>query len=102
MYPPNPRTNNARCIGDLLVEFMHESGLDKTYYERDLIRRWPEVVSPMAAQLTKRLEIKDGVLYAYIHSAALKAQLFSLRFELVEQLNQAVGAKVIHDIRLLG
>ena len=102
MFDHHSRNGNAKPLGDLLVQYLHETGLDKTYYERELIRFWPTVVSPMAAQLTSRLEIRDGVLYAYIRSAALKAQLFNLRYELVQQLNQTVGATVIHDIRLLG
>lgn len=93
---------NTQSIGDVLVAYLRETGLDKPLYERELMRRWPEVVSPLAAQLTGKLEIRDGVLYAYVRSAALKAQLFELRFDLVKRLNEAVGATVIHDIRILG
>ena len=56
----------------------------------------------MAAEMTTRLEIRQGVLYAYMHSAALKNQLFQCRFQLVKKLNETVGSNVIHDIRLLG
>jgi hypothetical protein len=37
-----------------------------------------------------------------IRSAALKSQLFDIRYDLVRKLNDAAGAKVINDIRLLG
>ena len=45
---------------------------------------------------------KDGVLIVHVNSAALKTQLFENRFELVSKLNDAVGAKVIKDCRILG
>jgi hypothetical protein len=38
----------------------------------------------------------------HIRSAALKSQLFDIRYDLVNKLNQAAGAKVLKDIRLLG
>ena len=76
--------------------------MEQPVLEQRLMTVWPEVVGPMAARLTTRLEIRDGVLYAYIHSAALKNELFIYRFDLVRRLNDAVGGKVIHDIRLLG
>jgi len=60
------------------------------------------VVGQMAAQLTSRLEIRNGVLYAYVRSAALKAELFQCRQLLVERLNERAGGRVIFDIRLLG
>jgi predicted nucleic acid-binding Zn ribbon protein len=52
--------------------------------------------------LTQSVEMKDGVLYVRVRSAALKAQLFENRFELVRKLNEAVGANVIKDCRILG
>ena len=47
-------------------------------------------------------EVKDGVLFVRVSSAALKAQLFENRFVLVRKLNEAVGAEVIRDCRILG
>jgi hypothetical protein len=48
------------------------------------------------------VEVKDGVLFVRVSSAALKAQLFENRFELVRRLNDEVGAPVIKDCRILG
>ncbi|MBQ7192564.1 MAG: DUF721 domain-containing protein [Paludibacteraceae bacterium] len=89
-------------IGDLVTAFLRSSGLEQPLLEQRLIRLWPQVVGQMAAEMTTRLEIRQGVLYAYMHSAALKNQLFQCRFQLVKKLNETVGSNVIHDIRLLG
>jgi hypothetical protein len=37
----------------------------------------------------------------HIRSAALRSQLFDIRFDLLRKLNEAAGAKVLKDIRLL-
>ena len=94
--------HSAQSIGDLVTAFLREAGMEQPVLEQRLMRLWPSVVSPMAAQLTQRLEIKNGVLYAYIHSAALKQQLFECRFDIVKRLNDTAGGHVINDIRLLG
>ena len=53
-------------------------------------------------KLTRSIEMRDGMLIVHVNSAALKAQLFENRFELVRKLNEAVGANAIRDCRILG
>lgn len=96
------RRSNTQTIGDALSAFLRESGLDKPVYEHQIMEHWPEVVGDMAARLTYKLEVRDGVLFVRLRSASLKAQLFELRHDVVRRLNEAVGIAVIHDIRLLG
>ena len=96
------RNNHATPIGELLADYLRDTGLEQPLLEQRLMYIWPQVVGSMAATLTAGLEVKNGVLYARLRSAALKAELFQCRFEVVNKLNDAVGAKVIRDIRLLG
>jgi len=63
---------------------------------------WPQVMGEVVTRLTRSVEVREGVLYVRVNSAALKTQLFENRFELVRKLNEAVGAKAIKDCRILG
>ena len=63
---------------------------------------WPKVMGETVKRLTRSVEVRNGVLYVYVNSAALKAQLFENRFELVRKLNEAVGALALKDCRILG
>ena len=63
---------------------------------------WPQVMGDVVNRLTRSVEVRDGVLYVRVNSAALKTQLFENRFELVRRLNEAVGANAIRDCRILG
>ena len=94
--------HKARPIGELLAEFIHGSALEQPLLERKVVELWPEVLGPTVAQLTGTIEIRNGVLYVQIRSAALKSQLFDIRHDLVRKLNEAAGANVLKDIRLLG
>lgn len=91
-----------QSIGSLTSAFLRENGLEKLYFEKRLVSVWPEVIGATAARYTRDPEIRDGVLYVKVTSAALRQELFNCRFRLVEKLHQAIGATdVIRDIRLL-
>ncbi|MBO4519216.1 MAG: DUF721 domain-containing protein [Paludibacteraceae bacterium] len=89
-------------ITDAIVDFLRESGLEQPVMEVQMEEVWPQVMGETVAKLTRSVEVKDGMLIVHVNSAALKAQLFENRFELVKKLNDAVGVQVIRDCRILG
>lgn len=94
--------HKARAIGELLADFIHGSELEQPLLERKVLALLPEVLGKTVVQYMGDSEVKNGVLYVHIHSAALRSQLFDVRFDLLRKLNDAAGAKVLKDIRLLG
>ena len=94
--------SNTSSLTDALVEYLRESGLEKPVLEVQVEEAWPKVMGDMVTKMTRSVEMKDGMLIVRVNSAALKAQLFENRFELVRKLNEAVGAEVIKDCRILG
>lgn len=93
---------NSRSITDALVDFLRESGLEQPVLDVQVEQAWPRVMGETVAKLTRSVEVKEGMLIVHVNSAALKAQLFENRFELVKKLNDAVGAPAIKDCRILG
>ena len=89
-------------ITEAIVGFLRESGLEQSVLEVQMEELWPSVMGDTVAKLTRSVEVKDGMLIVHVNSAALKTQLFENRFELVRKLNEAVGAEVIKDCRILG
>ncbi len=89
-------------ITDAIVDYLRESGLEQSVLEVQMEEVWPRVMGETVAKLTRSVDVKDGMLIVHVNSAALKAQLFENRFELVRKLNEAVGAQVIRDCRILG
>ncbi len=96
------RRQQAQSIGDVIAEYLRESGLEKPLLEREVVASWGELMGEMTARLTRSVELKDGVLRVRLSSAALKAQLFECRRELVRKLNEHVGCEVVKEVRLLG
>lgn len=89
-------------IGDAIIAYLRESGLEQSVLDVQIEEVWPKVMGDVVNKLTRSVEVRDGVLYVRVNSAALKTQLFENRFELVRKLNEAVGAKAIRDCRILG
>ena len=89
-------------LSEARVGFLRESGLEQSVLEVQIADVWPQVMGDVVNRLTRSVEVKNGVLYVRVNSAALKTQLFENRFELVRKLNDAVGAQVIKDCRILG
>ena len=93
---------SSASISDALIEFLRESGLEQSVLDVQIEEVWPRVMGETVRKLTRSVEVRDGVLYVHVNSAALKTQLFENRFELVKKLNDAVGAPAIRDCRILG
>lgn len=93
---------NSLSIADVLNIYLRETGLEKTVLEDKVVALWLEIMGDTVARLTRSVEVKNGMLIVHISSAALKAQLFECRFELVKKINDAVGGNAIRDVRILG
>ena len=95
-------STKTQSISDALVSYLRESGLEQSVLDVQIEEVWPQVMGDVVTRLTRSVEVRDGVLYVRVNSAALKTQLFENRFEMVRKLNEAVGAKAIRDCRILG
>ena len=92
----------TQSVTDALVEMLRANGLEQSVLDVQVEEVWPQVMGDVVNRLTRSVEVRDGVLYVRVSSAALKAQLFENRFELVRKLNEAVGANAIRECRILG
>jgi len=95
-------TANSMSLTDALVSYLRESGLEQPVFEAQAELLWPQVMGDTVARLTRSVEVRNGMLIVHINSAALKAQLYENRFELVRKMNEALGAEAIKDCRILG
>ncbi len=93
---------NSMSIGEALVNYMRENGLEQSVLDVQIEEVWPRVMGETVKKLTRSIEVREGVLYVHVNSAALKTQLFENRFELLRKLNDAVGAPALRDCRILG
>ena len=89
-------------ISEALIAYLRENELEQSVLDVQIEEVWPKVMGETVKRLTRSIEVRDGVLYVHVNSAALKTQLFENRFELISKLNEAVGAPALRDCRILG
>lgn len=94
--------HKAESLGNILAEYFRGTEAETALLERKIPTLWVEVLGKSVVPFTGDMEVKNGVLYVHIHSAALRQQLFEQRYTIVKKLNEASNAKVLTDIRLLG
>ncbi len=93
---------NTEPIAIVLQRFLQENRLEKPLLERQVVHHWGELMGALVSKYTGKIEIRNGILYVQILSAALRQEMFICRQQLVKKINDKMQAQVINDIRLLG
>ena len=91
---------SVQDIRSVLNTFLRQKGLETTLLQKRLMDAWPDVVGRSVVRYTSEMFIKNQTLFVKISSPALRADLSMRRTRLVKQLNDAVGAMVIADIKI--
>lgn len=92
------KRTRAVLIGDIVRRYLREEGLETPLNEYRLVHSWEETVGRGVAAYTRNIYIRNQVLYVHVISPALRQNLQMCREQLVNRLNQNVGAQIIVDI----
>ena len=86
-------------VSELVNAFLRQNGLETPLLQRRLIDSWGKVVGKTIERYTEEKYIRNQVLFVKLSRPALRSDLSMMRTDLVNRLNQEVGAKIIIDIR---
>jgi len=89
---------DVQPIKKLVLQALHEQGLETPLNQKRLIEAWPQVVGPVIARYTMNTYIYNQTLYVRLSNPALRADLSMRHTELTQQLNAVVGEQVIVDV----
>jgi predicted nucleic acid-binding Zn ribbon protein len=95
------KRNKAEQVGDVVRMLLRQQGLEGPLNEYRLIQSWTDVLGKPIERYTRDLYIRGQTLYVRLSSSVLKNELVMQRSMLVQNLNAAVGAQVITDIRFV-
>ena len=84
-------------VSELVNAFLRQNGLEMPL--RRLIDSWGKVAGKTIERYTEEKYIRNQVLFVKLSRPALRSDLSMMRTDLVNRLNQEVGAKIIIDIR---
>lgn len=94
------RRKNTQTLGDVLNEYLDAMKLRKKLKESRIENDWREILGNNAASLTRKVYIKDGVLYAYLDSSVLRNELLMMRETLINRINEKAGEEIVKKVVL--
>jgi predicted nucleic acid-binding Zn ribbon protein len=97
----SPRRGNTVSFKDAFDEMLKTLNLRKKYKEQSVMSYWRNMMGEAITERTLRVFIKERVLYVELSSAPLKQELGMAKKVIINQLNQAIGEKVIDEILFL-
>jgi len=83
-----------------MKDYINEMNFSEKLSEAGVLNSWDEVVGKAISLRTKKIYIRDKVLYVHLSSSVVRNELLMLRQELRNKLNEKAGSEVIKDIVL--
>ena len=94
------RKSNQQSLGEVIQDFLKQSGWERKLDEVKIITKWDKVLGPSLAKYTKEIFIQNRKLHIRLNSSTLRQELSYKKSEIVKDLNTAVGKEVIMDLVL--
>jgi predicted nucleic acid-binding Zn ribbon protein len=94
------KRNNTQPIGDVLKEYVDSMRINSKLKESRIKDQWEKILGKNAASLTKKLIIKNKVLYVYLDSSVLRNELLMMRETLINRINEMAGEELVNKIML--
>ncbi len=92
------KRTTTQSLSDLLKLCIEDLQVENRLKETDVIQSWEEVLGKMVAKYTDEINIHQGTLYVKISSPVVKNELFMMRNQICQRLNEQVNAQVVNRI----
>ena len=83
-----------------MKEYIDSMRIGRKLKESRIDRQWEELLGKNAASLTRKLVIRNKILYVYVNSPALRNELLMMREKIIERINEEAGEELINKIVL--
>jgi hypothetical protein len=94
------RRSKTISLAEAIGDYISEMNLGDKLSEAGIINSWEETVGRAISSRTKKIYIRDHVLYVHLNSSVVRNELLMLREALREKLNKNAGKEVIREIVL--
>ncbi len=94
------RKSKTTTISNAFKLFLKSNGLETKYKEAILINSWEQSVGGFINNNTKKIYIKNRIMFVYLSSSVVRNELQILKTALIQKLNSNVQERLIDDIVL--
>ena len=93
--------HDIQHIGQAIKQLLKEYHLKPKFDEANVIASWEKIVSKPVAKRTKRIYIRNKVLFIELDSPAMKSDLSFHKNQLLKTLEAEFGKDVLKEIVLM-
>ncbi len=90
--------NEFQSIGDAIRSMLNSYKLTSKFDETTLINAWDRIAGKPIARRTKRIYIRDKVLFVELDSPSMKHDFSLHKHQVLEMLQKEFGAGIVSDI----
>lgn len=94
------RRSNIQSLGSAIKDYLKDRHLDGKMAEIEAVNAWETLLGVQIARATESINIKDGTLYVTLRSSIVRNELFMMRNDIINAMNQHVGRIVVKAIVL--
>jgi predicted nucleic acid-binding Zn ribbon protein len=94
------KRKNTQTIGEVLKEYIDAMKMRQKLKESRIERQWEELLGKNAASLTRKVYIRNKILYAHLDSSVLRNELLMMRETLIRRINEMAGEEIVSKVVL--
>ena len=94
------RRSEFQSLGSAIKDYLKEEKLDGKLAELEAVNLWESLIGKQIARATSSIYIKDGILIVHLKSSIVRNELFMMRNEIMQAMNQRVGSRVVKAVIL--
>lgn len=95
------RGSDFRSVGDAIRELLNSYHLESKYDEMTIVTSWERLVGKPIASRTKKVFIKNKVLFVEFTSPSMKQDFLLHKAEVLELFRKEFGENVVAEIVVL-
>lgn len=94
------RKENIVTLKDAIKQMLNVYKISGKMDELSIQKEWEELLGPMIAKRTRKIQLKDRILHVQIESSVLRHELLFAKRKIVQDLNARMGQKLIDELKL--
>jgi len=94
------RRKDPQKIGEVLREYVKRMRMEARLREAGIANEWEQIVGKMIADATAEIYVRDRKLHVKLYSSTVRNQLFMMRDQLRDKVNEHLGSPVIDEVVL--
>jgi predicted nucleic acid-binding Zn ribbon protein len=92
---------DAVSLGDALKKFLDKSRIKENIQSLQIEDHWTKVMGETIANMTDKVEIRNGTLFIHSSVAPLKNELVFQKDLIVQRINESMGEAIVREVVIL-